>query len=355
MLSSGYDTPPANYCCNRWISGQGDGRSRTVARPLQWYGTKPYFPQSSAVLSQVGVAPSILVCSTQIHSARCSYSLIPLGFCRALTWGGCLGVPLGSWCHPPDMAYKVRSQAIPRTRGPHTAREGRGSLLCNYAGWLILFPPMVGWDSMGYNLEPLPSYPDLRNCCYSVKLIKPSPCLLRRFIYHVLIPPWHQPACPRHPLRFLEKCIDEAAGHLLHYGRLLPLYVHLNGMDPLSLHWLHYRWVLALFVCPAIRLHPVIRQSARWWNPISTSSISLVTTQIFLKYNITNCATALYISPRSQTVDPVLSSTLTIFPHRLQVLHRFRYTDVQSLLLNAIVRHKYGNDSDLERDPTWLK
>ena len=38
-------------------------------------------------------------------------------------------------------------------------------------GWLILLPLGVGWDIMGYELYPLPPYPELRNCSYSIMLI----------------------------------------------------------------------------------------------------------------------------------------------------------------------------------------
>ena len=37
-------------------------------------------------------------------------------------------------------------------------------------GWLILLPPGVGWDIMGYESEPLPYYPRLRNCSYYIML-----------------------------------------------------------------------------------------------------------------------------------------------------------------------------------------
>ena len=34
-------------------------------------------------------------------------------------------------------------------------------------GWLILLPPIVGWDIMGYESDPLPSYLGLSNySCY---------------------------------------------------------------------------------------------------------------------------------------------------------------------------------------------
>ena len=39
-----------------------------------------------------------------------------------------------------------------------------------FSVWLILLPPSVGWDIMGYESEPLPSYLDLRNFSYSIML-----------------------------------------------------------------------------------------------------------------------------------------------------------------------------------------
>ena len=44
------------------------------------------------------------------------------------------------------------------------------STLVGLVGWLILRLPGVGWGIMGYESEPLPSYHDLRNCSYSIKL-----------------------------------------------------------------------------------------------------------------------------------------------------------------------------------------
>ena len=41
---------------------------------------------------------------------------------------------------------------------------------CNQAGWLILLPPGIGWDIMGYESEPLPSYISLSNFSYSIML-----------------------------------------------------------------------------------------------------------------------------------------------------------------------------------------
>ena len=43
-------------------------------------------------------------------------------------------------------------------------------------GYLIILPPCVGWDIVGYESEPLHSYLELRNCSYSIILnYKDSP------------------------------------------------------------------------------------------------------------------------------------------------------------------------------------
>ena len=123
-------------------------------------------------------------------------------------------------------------------------------------GWLISLLPGVGWDIIGYESEPLLSYPELRNCSYSVNLITPLPRLFLRFIYRVFIPPLHHMARPRHPLRLLAQCIDGASRHPLRYGCLPSFDVHSDGLDPRSAHCLIYRWVLPLYACPAIFRYP---------------------------------------------------------------------------------------------------
>ena len=109
---------------------------------------------------------------------------------------------------------------------------------------------------MGYESDPLHSYPKLRNRPYYVKLITPLPLLFLCFIYCVLIPPSHQPTRPRHPLRLRAQCIDGVAGHSLYYGRLPPLGIHPNGLDSRVFHCLFYRWVLLLSSCPTFFRHP---------------------------------------------------------------------------------------------------
>ena len=126
----------------------------------------------------------------------------------------------------------------------------------NHVGWFILLLPGVGWDIMGYESEPLPSYPELRNCSYSVKLITPIPRLFLRLICRVLIPPAHHPARTRHPLRLHAKFIDRPAGHPLWYVRTLPLCVYSDGVEPRRVHHLLYCWILPLFVGPKFCRHP---------------------------------------------------------------------------------------------------
>ena len=111
-------------------------------------------------------------------------------------------------------------------------------------GWFILLPPGVGWDIMGYEPETLPSYPELGNLYYSVKLITPLTHLLLRLIYRILIPPLHQPDRPRNPIRLCAQRIFWEAGHPLHYGCLPYLDVHPDGVDPHGFHRLLYQWVI---------------------------------------------------------------------------------------------------------------
>ena len=77
-------------------------------------------------------------------------------------------------------------------RNTHTAPDAMmaasGPML---VGCLVLLMPGVGWYIIGYESEPLPSYPELRNCSYYVKLITPLPRLFLQFIYRVLILPLH--------------------------------------------------------------------------------------------------------------------------------------------------------------------
>ena len=123
-------------------------------------------------------------------------------------------------------------------------------------GCLILLPPGLGWDIMGYESEPLPSYTDLRNYSCSVKLITTLPCLLLRIIYRVFIPQAHHPDCPRHHLRLRAHWIDRPAGHPLRLGCLPSLDIYSDGLYPRGVHHLLYRWIPPLSACLTFRRHP---------------------------------------------------------------------------------------------------
>ena len=122
--------------------------------------------------------------------------------------------------------------------------------------WLIILLPRVGWDIMGYEWGSLPSSPKLRKWYHSVKLITPLPWLFLRLIYHVLIPPVHHPEHPWHPLRLRAQCIYRPAGHPLLYGRLPPLDVYADGLEPRGVHRLLYCWILPISACPIFRCRP---------------------------------------------------------------------------------------------------
>ena len=113
-------------------------------------------------------------------------------------------------------------------------------------GWLTLLFFRVGWYIMGYESDPLPYYPKLRNCYYSVKLITPHSCLLLRFIYRVLIQPLHHSDLPRNPLRLYAQFIDGLEGHPLCYVCLKSLNVYPDGVENRGFHCLHYRGVVPL-------------------------------------------------------------------------------------------------------------
>ena len=109
---------------------------------------------------------------------------------------------------------------------------------------------------MGYESEPLPSYPDIRNCSYSPKLITPLPRLYLWIIYQVLIPLAHHLHGPLHPLRLHAQFIHMPTGHPLRYVRLPPLYVYSYGVEPCRVHRLLYNWILPLSSGPTFRHHP---------------------------------------------------------------------------------------------------
>ena len=84
---------------------------------------------------------------------------------------------------------------------------------------------------------------------------------------------------------------------------------------------------------PCLSVSPVICRVAWWWNPSRTLSISPATSQLSLPYNITDYATAFFISPWDRTVAPIFSWTISTIPHLLVYIRRFWYTANQFLLL----------------------
>ena len=123
-------------------------------------------------------------------------------------------------------------------------------------GCLILLPPVVGWDIIGYESGILPSCPKLSNFSYSIKLIKPLPSLFLRLIFRVLIPPAHHPAHPRNPIRLRAQCIYRPAVHPILYVRMPPLDVYSAGVEPRRDHRLLYLWMRPLSACPTFCCHP---------------------------------------------------------------------------------------------------
>ena len=111
--------------------------------------------------------------------------------------------------------------------GPRVKPHGvRRSSCC-----LTILPLVVGRDILGYESKPLPSYNNLRNHYYSIMFkLKQILCLLRIFMYHVLIPSPHHPACPWPLLCLGTELIDGLACHLYCYGRLPSLNVLPNGV-----------------------------------------------------------------------------------------------------------------------------
>ena len=96
---SGPRIPPANWCCYMQLSVRGTVMPTAVARPPYWSRTIPQLPQISTVGSHVGFFVPLPACSSQRYSYVCSASPLGLDSWSARTWGGGLGVPLGSWCN----------------------------------------------------------------------------------------------------------------------------------------------------------------------------------------------------------------------------------------------------------------
>ena len=147
----------------------------------------------------------------------------------------------------------------------------------NLVGWLILLPTGVGWYIIGYESEPLHSYPELRNCSYSVKLSTPLPRLFLRLVYCVLIPPAHHPYHPQHIILFHAQCIYSPEGHPIWYVCLPTIGVYSDGVDPRGVHRLLYRWILPLSACPTLSSWPTITLIySVFWNQSGMVVLSII-------------------------------------------------------------------------------
>ena len=115
-------------------------------------------------------------------------------------------------------------------------------------GWLILLPPSVGWDIMGYESEPLPYYLGLSNCFYSIML---------NYTESPTTPQVHSPrpgptispsglSPETDPLN--TEFIDEVVGHLFRYCCLPPPDILSNGMNSCGFHCHQH---LGVFKLPA--------------------------------------------------------------------------------------------------------
>ena len=88
------------------------------------------------------------------------------------------------------------------------------------------------------------------NCSYYVNLVTNIPLLFLRLIYHVLIPPAHHPDRPWHPLRLLSQCIDILSVNPLRYGRLPPLDVYSDMVEPRGVYRFLYHYITPLSAVP---------------------------------------------------------------------------------------------------------
>ena len=87
---------------------------------------------------------------------------------------------------------------------------------------------------------------------------------------------------------------------------------------------------------------PSILRATQWWNRSSTFNIASVVTKIFLPHINIAWTTALYIIVCARTFTPVFFSTFVTTPHCRCTFVIFPYRDAHYLLLNAILRPKYG-------------
>ena len=197
------------------------------------------------------------ICTIPLYSILRTVSHPPVR--QRPRWGPCSNTQrriLSSFYNTTPIGYS--SPSISRGHSSPSGSSGfpAGDQSHGHPWYFTTWCSIPGWDIMGCESETLPSYHELRNCSYSVKLITTLPLLHLFLIYRVLIPSEHYPARTRHPLRICAKCIDRTAGYPLLYGHLPPIYVYSNGVEPWRVHRLLYRWILPLSAGPTFCCHP---------------------------------------------------------------------------------------------------
>ena len=141
-------------------------------------------------------------------------------------------------------------------------------------GWLILLPPGVGWDIMGYESEPLPYYPRLRNCSYYIMLNDEES------------PSTPQVHLPRH-ISNIKICSASTQisymGWQTNFSAMVSCHLlmySLMGFGPAdSTDTSTGRYYHSL-TAPHVAFIPMICLASRLWNPSKNFSISPVTTQL---------------------------------------------------------------------------
>ena len=123
------------------------------------------------------------------------------------------------------------------------------------------------------------------------------------------------------------------SGHLYRYAVLNALYIILDFPSPSGLQWFRHWRALQLPPVAYSAVIPVILLAKQLLNTSSTLSISPITAQLLLPYNITNCTTTLYIIYLVHTVSLVSDTTFPTIAHGLHVFRRFWYRAAQLILL----------------------
>ena len=114
-------------------------------------------------------------------------------------------------------------------------------------GWLILLPPSVGWDIMGYESYTLPSYIELSNCSNYNMLNYTDYLSTLQFHFHTLISPSYPPDRPRPPLCLNAEFINGATWWISTRWCVLSVLQNLQSTgDSSSCVYLHIPWNISV-------------------------------------------------------------------------------------------------------------